>query len=310
MTPQPRHVSMILTISVLAGCAAVGAGPSTPPSVTPAPVPTQETPTPEGMAPGLTASNVWAGVLSEAHAAVLNGTAFTRVEQLTVRYQDGTLRTKVVRTVQYDPASQRGYVAVDITGEATAYESGATTWEVFLGDQSFTAIGYGNDTTPDVIRRVTARTSPPTMGYDRFFDRVAAGGDVKFVFSLVEGGEITAAPAVDVVAYVVEATNESTPSESADQSSGNTSAAAARSSIRDVDLKAIVTRDGLVRRYRVTYQTHIGDTPIWVTREVRYEAIGTTTVDRPEWYEQAVNQTARSAADSSPRQLLHRPAFS
>lgn len=289
MNVSPYRSILCLALVVLAGCASAGTGPATPPPVTPAPVPSPE-PTTTGLAPGIQPNEITADVLAEAHAARLQNTSFTRWEEMTVRYPNGQVRTKVKRFVQSDPAEDRSYIVVDTSGETTAQQTGVTRWEVFLGNRSFTAITYGNTSGPSVIRPANTRRTASDGGYDRLLNRLTSGSDVRFAFGQVESGDVVVTPAVDVVAYVVEVKTKPTQSVT-DRQGPNAGNHGSSPSIRNASLEAIVTRSGVVRRFRFSYQTTIGDTTVTVTRSVAYVSIGTTTVKQPDWYDDALNRT-------------------
>lgn len=286
--PSARFVALIAVV-ILAGCASAGPAPTTPPNVTAAPVPTAE-PTPSGLAPGVYQTQLSADTLAAAHARRLNNTSFTRWEELTVRYPNGEVRSEVKRFIQYDARTDHGYLVVRIAGHATVYESGATRWEVYLGNRSFTAVGYGNNSQPTVIRPANTDSAANDVGYERLLNRVGGGNDIQAAFEPFETGDVRVSPAVDVVAFIVEAeTRGSGAGPSGPTVSTETDSTSA--AIWNASLNAIVTRDGLVRRYRVSYRTTLGEVTVEVTRSVAYASIGSTTVEPPAWYDEAVNQT-------------------
>ncbi|MFC7194532.1 hypothetical protein ACFQL4_07490 [Halosimplex aquaticum] len=61
--------------------------------------------------------------------------------------------------------------------------------------------------------------------------------------------------------------------------------------VENATLHALATEFGLVDTYRVVYTATLHDgTTVRVSRTVRFRAIGNTTVDRPQWYDEAMAQ--------------------
>lgn len=117
-----RTVSVVLLAAVLvatSGCNALTDGNElTPPSrVTPVAVPTDApTPTPVGhLAPGLTRDGLTdPNELVDAHAAVLANTSFTLREEWTLESPNGTVLARRVRTVRVE--GDESYTVLDRTG--------------------------------------------------------------------------------------------------------------------------------------------------------------------------------------------------
>lgn len=57
----------------------------------------------------------------------------------------------------------------------------------------------------------------------------------------------------------------------------------------DVRLVVRVTDEGLIRSYRFTYEGRVDGRAVRVVRRVEFSGVGTTTVERPPWYDEAVN---------------------
>jgi hypothetical protein len=69
-------------------------------------------------------------------------------------------------------------------------------------------------------------------------------------------------------------------------------------SSREFAYNALVDSSGVVRSYRLSYRATFDNRSIRVHREVRFVAIGNTTVPRPAWYERAL--AAGSAPSETP----------
>lgn len=90
----------VAALVLLAGCSYDAAPPRTR-TVTPAPVPTD--PTPSVLAPGVSAEGVDSLALVNAHADIVASRTHTLVASRVVRYADGRLRSRVVQSVRTAP---------------------------------------------------------------------------------------------------------------------------------------------------------------------------------------------------------------
>lgn len=59
----------------------------------------------------------------------------------------------------------------------------------------------------------------------------------------------------------------------------------------NVTLEGVIDSRGVVLQYRLEYDATLGGRPVHVELTGRHTDIGTTTVTRPEWYDQAVTDT-------------------
>ncbi len=57
---------------------------------------------------------------------------------------------------------------------------------------------------------------------------------------------------------------------------------------RNVDLTASIDERGIVRSFDVTFDGDVENGPVAVQRSVEYTAVGETSVDRPSWYDRAI----------------------
>ena len=61
--------------------------------------------------------------------------------------------------------------------------------------------------------------------------------------------------------------------------------------VENATLHAFVARSGFVESYHVVYDATLDDGErVRVRRSVRFERVGTTTVDRPSWYDEAMER--------------------
>jgi hypothetical protein len=60
------------------------------------------------------------------------------------------------------------------------------------------------------------------------------------------------------------------------------------SAVRDVRLVATVRADGLVTSMSLRYTADVDGATVDVVRTIRYRGVGTTTAERPPWFEKAV----------------------
>lgn len=273
------HIEAVLVLAiVLAGCNGLGLGGDGTPTrtVTPVAVPTDEpTPTPRPeIAPGLTGDGVVDPfTLGNAHASVLDGSSYTLRENVSVVYPSGMIYSN--GTIEARLTPDAGRYALVRTGSQTS-ASFPVTEERFWsnGNRTLSVRTATNETTYEIadgddgplpIRRVMA--DDPTNS-ERIATLFAAmetrivGQAVRNGTQLyrVNGSNLTSAFALD--------TEREAP--------GN------------VGLVALVDRRGVVHEYRLNYTASLDGDPVRVSRRVRYTDVGSTTVERPSWYETAV----------------------
>lgn len=241
-------------------------------TVTPAPVPT-DTVTPASR-PVALAGALDAREVSFAHAAALTGRSYTAHERTTVRYGNGTVRSRlaIVRHV----ASGTYAVTVNATGERHPLGAGRVRGAFWSdGPRLFYAL---------TSSRTTYGVVDPA-NYDFWTNRYVAlayprpSRTVYTPFRVTNPqvvGRTTAPTRFRVVG------DDTTAPQLIDTPPGVTTQ-------RNASLRAHVDPNGVVRSYRFTYDATADGVPVTVTRVVRYEDIGSTTVDRPDWYEKAVN---------------------
>lgn len=271
-------ILLVLSL-VLAGCNAIPLGGDETPeqTFTPAPVPTDRpTPTPiPKLAPGLLGTGVTDPfALVGAHAAVLNGTSYTYHKNFTIWYANGTIFNQVTTRAQYAANHSRFYIiqrGFDIN---------------VRGGESFSMWSDGE-------RVLIARTSNNSTSY--IFPRSANGEPVPpqelsfyggnnyavaALFSSVETRVVDSITRNGTTLYRVVATNVTNPAAFMGQQS------------RNVTLRALISSRGLVRESHLTFTATLNNNTVRIHRHFRYTDIGNTTIERPLWYDEAIENVS------------------
>lgn len=272
-----RAAVLVAVLLAAAGCAGTGGPTPAVPSVTPAPVPTDAPPTPAfRLAPGLSESGVVSPLaLVSAHAAVLRENPYRvrlaeRVERLDGTPIEGRLveatvvsesvyRLRVVRT--------RGN-ATDV--ERERYADGRALYERLVTDgrpryyrprASFDDRGP----VPEVLRgRPTQR-------------------DALYVAFIGSRPRYAGPETVDGVrGHRVVATTASRP--------GFVASWEYVDEVSSYEFAALVSPDGLVRSYELTFVATARDERVRVVRTARWSDVGNATAAAPDWYETAREQ--------------------
>ena len=282
---RTRRSLLVAVLVVLAGCSGP-AGPATPTATsTAAPVPTTDPAT--VLAPGVTVRGVEDPVaLASAHAAVLGETSVTvRVEE-SRRYANGTLRW-------HRTATQR----IDATGPAIrSYHV-----EAFEGSTRDAGL------VPDFVRFPDAtHVERYAVGEDAYYRYRLRSGDTWYVSGpyradrLVDPGLVPLFWAVDTRVTGSEIRDGTTyyrleGGEVTDRTTfGRAFVSEPFVELRDVSVDAVVDERGVVREYHLSYALVGTDgTTVHGSESVRFTGIGTTTVDRPAWYEEVRVNAAR-----------------
>ena len=245
-------------------------------NVTPAPVPTIE-PTPDPpteVAPGITEAGVRnASALARAHDAILEDTNYTVIRNVTYRAANGTVLThrRSVSRVGTD-----GRRCVGRTWrEATGLRREAV-WS--SGERLLRARTYANGT------RTYRRTEFETADRGRAIGAGTGSGQIDRVFTVAEVRVVDRYEHNGTVLYRLVSASAARSGTSATDRSDRDG--------RAVSAEALVTIQGLVRSYE--FQQTLSDDLDGTTRIVvstRYVDVGTTTVERPPWYDDALRAT-------------------
>lgn len=271
---RPAPAAALAVLFVLSGCSGPFGGTSTP-TVTPVDPPTAaptDTPIPT-LAPGVTAHGVQnASALVSAHEAVLANESHTIDAVETRRYADGTLQWQYDSDRRVAPTEARHYDVATISGterpfglgslrNVSRFETYREGQQVYVFESNGTATRYVRITgdAPRVVADpLVAVFSATEMAVE---GQVTRDGTTLHRLELVEVTE------PDLLAGAL--------------------ARLSYDSVENVSFFARVDSRGLVREYRLAYTLHRGEATIRVTREVQFHSIGTTTVTRPPWYDDA-----------------------
>jgi len=288
MQRQAVPYLLCVTLLVLAGCGGTTQRTVSPsPTVTPAPVPSTSANESPSLAPGLTRNGVRDEfALGRAHAAVLANASFTLETNYSVSYPNGTDFIRRTTTARFGTNESRYYVEGDTSGVA-------------VGGSTATNELWSNGTRVFVMRAVdgTRRYSSPSSVDGQPVSPAEAlqfdptyRNQIYRIFGAVTT-RVTAQRTRDgTVIYRVIATRTTNPA--AFESEWRNP--------RNVTLEASVSTRGLVRAYQLRYEATLDGTPVRVHREVRYLDVGSTAVERPPWYGQAIeNTSAPSSATTS-----------
>ncbi|MHB9287651.1 hypothetical protein ACKVMT_11520 [Halobacteriales archaeon Cl-PHB] len=252
-----------------------------------------ETPTPRTVsAPGVSAAGVEdAGALAAAHVSELVDTGYELAASRTVHGLDRQLRSSL--SVHVRLATDRAYLVTVATAGPEApvllgeppsaatfwsdgdvylrrlpHDDGTVTYNSFEPPGGFvaswrywvTTVPFGGqDGTPERYFRTVFDAIPTT-----FVGRTTVGGTDRY--RLVNVARTPSRRTADLERLLgVDAP-------------------------RNVDLTASVDERGLVRSFDVSFDGAVGNSPVTVQRTIEYTAVGQTTVDRPSWYDRAVEK--------------------
>lgn len=248
---------------MLAGCAGL-AGDSGRGTLTPAPVPspppTEEPP--QTLAPGVReGGTVDTRVLVASHASLLEGTPVTVRYNYTERSANGTLRLRTTTVVGFGTDGRYHYRRTDVGANGVVRR--VERWSD--GDRVFERTVSDGETTHRVVRDGEGKLVDPDRALP--VERAAANS-LRQVFDVTEVRVVGREERGNRTYYRLRGEGVRTP---------NTT------HLRNVSLSVIVDERGLVHRYRLGYTTDRGGEPVRVVGRVRFDAVGTTSVDRPEW---------------------------
>lgn len=275
-----RPLVAVVALVLVAGCsgfAPVGPSAGTPTgTATPAPVPTERSIPADG--PAALAGSLDAREVSFAHGAALTGRSYTVRERTVVRYGNGTVRSRVavVRRVADDGT----YAAtVDAAGERHPLGAGQVRGRFWSDGPRLLYALASDGTTYGVVDPANYnfwRNRYVALAYPR-------PGRTVYTPLRVTNPRVVG-HTTDTLRFRVVGDDTTAP-QLIDTPPGVTGP-------RNASLRAQVDRNGVVRHYRFTYEATADGAPVTVTTVVRYEDIGRTTVERPDWYEKAVNESA------------------
>lgn len=257
---------------VLAGCSGLGTDVEEPtPTATPAPVPTETAAAypfgvgPDGVTRPLAVANAHAAATADAYAFRSNWT---------VRRADGSVRERVVLRGRVRPEQWRTRVAV--TGASPTV----------LSDRPATAVFWSNRTVL-VGKRVGGGETryqyvpPPAYTESGFFGRIQRpypDQTLDFLLGSLDLRVVDERENGVVLAgdTVVDRDRFETAVPGRDPA--------------NVSYRLFVDSEGVVRDQRLSYEATYRGERVSVVRRVRYVAVENVSVERPEWYERAVEE--------------------
>lgn len=276
------RAALVAVLVLLAGCNGfAGTETRTTASVTPAPVPSSP-----DYPPGVTENGVVdASRLASAHARAVSNQSYTLRSNRTVRYTNGTIRSRLTVSVQL--AANRSYlVHARTTGDRAPTFLGrppanATFWS--NGSQYVRAYTINGETTYNSFE-------PPDqfIATWRYWVSTAAfGGEGSFAQQKYE----QTFSSVDTRITRVDSPRNETLFRVVGRPTGDPQFLPADiSRVRNLTVVSLVTSAGLVRSYRVQYVGVVNGERVRVRWTVDYSRVGSTTIERPSWYGRAVDQ--------------------
>jgi len=279
----------LCVLVVLAGCNGLAGGGDSDQEVTVTPAPIPET-GPQ-FPPGVTAEGVTdPTVLASAHRSQLEETSFTKWINRTVRYPNGTVYQQSNRTIHIAADDRlRGRTERD-RRRSLIEPPWWTRWELWIGqERRMTAATYLNGTMVyqkrsgerGISRESVTRIDGMWLGESPFEE-----GETRIVGNTTRNGithyriEIAEPAALPLV-----------PLEESVRKANDTLQAASNGT-------AIIDTTGVIRMVRLRFPLATADGQrVSVVHTIRFTDIGSTTVERPPWYSEAVK--AIDAANGS-----------
>lgn len=266
---------------LIAGCGGtVGPAGQSPTAVSPAPVPTDE-PIPTQrprLAPGMAPTGIVDPLtLSDAHDRYLRNRSETVRLTRTNRYPNGSLRDRTVQVTRVAANRDRFHTTVIVAGPGARFFGPGGRGEYWSdGEQMLQRLDRHNRTSYSVIEPddyEPALSSPliPSPGGGRVYF-LATLGSYRVTDRWVRNGTTR----FRIIATRITDTDTIAASESV----GN---------VRNVSLRMVIDEHGVLRRFVLTYTAEQRGTTLTVRLTGEHRGIGTTVVDRPGWYDRAIN---------------------
>jgi len=303
-----KRFFLVVVLTLSAGCTAFGTGgtpggttPTSASTASPTPAPTETTTLTATSGsldiPGVTDRRVTDGsALVAAHDATLRNTSVTAHRNLTLRYPNGTVAYQQLSTVRIGSQHDRlfadvSYSLADGLDSVTPRHGEPTTsMEVRLANRTYLAEATFEPS--NVTYRGTAFNGSTSDTYELYWASHAGTGQ-RYLSKALGGPNATVGDAVTrdgTTLYPVESASPETPPSILSIQSPPRGAFGQPG---NVSTTALVDERGVVHRSTTTYTTTVGedDTPIQVEYTLRFTDVGSTTVERPSWYETALNRT-------------------
>lgn len=291
---RPGSAALVAAAVLLAGCGGLpmpDGGDGGPTVATPVSVEPRAADSAPGVLDGQVASP---DALGRAHADAIENESYVLTSNRTVRAPNGSLESGLAVEVAID--EERRFLATVSTEGPDA--------PVFVGEPPAEAVYWSDGST--YLRRLTlaGRTTyvefgPPDTWVGTWYywaKTVPFGGSAARPATFYAGLFGAVPDRVDGQRTldgrrVVRIVNEG------DRPFSDAAFPGRVESVHDVSMVALVDRDGLVRSLDLRYAGVVEGEPVRVHRTVRYAGVGTTTVERPAWYDRAASGSAdRDAA--------------
>jgi hypothetical protein len=283
------RLALIAVAVLLAGCPAIGPQGGVTPAPTPESAP-EAVPYPPGLGPWGVGDS--AG-LASAHRDALNSTAYTLVSTRRIVAPNDSLRSLLSVTVRL--SADRDYrVAVRTAGTDGPLLLGrpparGAYWS--NGSVYVRALTRNNETAYNQFRPPDAFT-----GTWRYWRSTAAFGGAggfdyetfRTTFGAIGTELVRTSESNGTRLYHLEG-DTARRSEFAKVGSGP---------VRNVTLRATISESGLVRQFHLQYERRVDGEWVTVTWNLTYENVGSTTVERPSWFDRTGPRS--SVQDESP----------
>lgn len=279
---------LLVAVVVLAGCSGLGtigghdtgAGRETPtltpvsvteptPRATPRATPTAEA----ALSPGIDLDGVEDPfAVAATHTTRLSTRSFRFTDVLTVRDSTGEVQYRTVRNATVGTTRFSLSWTVQSTPNATVTQPEGAVELYSDGDRFLARFSDANERSyteasgDEYVRQRELYNPPPYQG--RLFALFAVPDE----WRVGRPGWIEAPESIQVIGYATE-------TRPGPLGPGATA--------RNLTVAAFVS-NGVVTTWTVQYETVVDGTPVAVVRSVRYTDIGEATVDRPSWYDDAV----------------------
>lgn len=284
-------VAALVIAVVVAGCSGipwVGDRGGGDPVVTPAPGDQASPSAPPGV---LSLQVVNPGELGRAHAGAIENRSYALTSNRTVRHANGTVRSRLAVDVSLD--GDRAFRAAVSTAGPDA--------PVLLGEPPAEAVYWSDGTT--YLRRLTrdgettyTEFDPPStwVGTWSYWAKTVPFGGRANRPATFYSSLFSAVPASVNGRTTLANTTHFRIVNDRDRPFTDRTFPGRVSSVRDLSLVALVDGDGLVRSLELRYSGTIDGEPVRVRHAVRYTDVGTTSVDRPSWYDRATSDAPAS----------------
>jgi hypothetical protein len=291
---------IVVLCLLLAGCSGLGTAPGGgggSPTVTPVSLDGTATPTGgDTLAPGLTTEGVTNPLLlARSHARAVESREHSFVHQYRVEWATGSLQGSVDQRVRLDPD---GGFAADVTVRGRTGIVGSRPTVASFWSNGTELVERANVTGPDGTVTTQYLYLPREQyasgnGFYNSLRRPKPWLDIYVLFDSADArfAARQAGETPNETIYLVEATRIT----DADQ----LAAATGLSDPRNLTLVGAITDDGAIRGYRLTFDADLDGRPVTVTRDVRYR-FRNVTVERPDWYATAVNESVGGSRGSVP----------